>query len=142
MIAFVFTFPNKKDENVLVLMWLEALPCPFYIDTGRRKWVREYSKPQSLTKAVASAIDYCIAHDILRDFLIRERKAVTMYSLYEYNKAGHMKVIREEGREEERARIISSMLSKGKTSEEIAELCDCSEDEVKAIARNNPINFR
>ncbi len=120
--------------------------------------VREYSRTQSLTKAVASAIDYCIAHDILRDFLIRERKAVTMYSLYEYNKAGHMKVIREEGREEglkegleeglekgctkERTRIISSMLAKGLTNAEIAELCSCSEDEVNAVARNTLVDSK
>ena len=32
--------------------------------------------------------------------MLRERKAVTMYSLYEYNQAGHMKVVREEGFED------------------------------------------
>ena len=59
--------------------------------------VRQYSERMPLTKAVTSAIDYCIAHDILRDFLLKERKAVAMYSLYEYNQAGHMKVVRDEG---------------------------------------------
>jgi hypothetical protein len=58
--------------------------------------VREYSQTQPINRAVANAIDYCISHDILRDFLTKERKAVTMYSLYEYNQAGHMKVIQEE----------------------------------------------
>ncbi len=59
--------------------------------------VRQYSESMPLTKAVVSAIDYCIAHDILKDFLLKERKAVVMYSLYEYNQAGHMKVVKEEG---------------------------------------------
>ena len=31
---------------------------------------------------------------------MRERKAVFMYSLYEYNQEGHMKVVRQEGIEE------------------------------------------
>ncbi|MBE5827292.1 MAG: hypothetical protein E7307_11715 [Butyrivibrio sp.] len=59
--------------------------------------VRQYAEKMPLTKAVTSAIDYCIAHDILRDFLLKERKAVAMYSLYEYNQAGHMKAVRKEG---------------------------------------------
>ncbi len=59
--------------------------------------MRQYAEKMPLTKAVTSAIDYCIAHDILRDFLLKERKAVAMYSLYEYNQAGHMKAVRNEG---------------------------------------------
>ncbi|WP_051151058.1 hypothetical protein [Butyrivibrio sp. VCB2006] len=65
--------------------------------------VREYSQTLSLTQAVQRAIDYCIDHDILKDFLIKERKAVIMYSLYEYNKAGHMKAIKEESFEQGRS---------------------------------------
>ena len=103
--------------------------------------VREYSQTQSLNKAVPLAIDYCISHDVLKDFLIRERKAVTMYSLYEYNKAGHMKVIKEEAFEEgfdegsskERTRIVTSMLDKGKSPEEISSSCDIPLDTVLAI---------
>ncbi len=47
-------------------------------------------------------MDYCIDHDILKDFFTKERKIIYMYSLFEYNQKGHMKVIREEGREEGR----------------------------------------
>ncbi len=111
--------------------------------------IREYSETQPFNKAVARAIDYCIANDILKEFLIQERKAVTMYSLYEYNQAGHMKVIKEEalsdgiaigkeqgmniGIDQERARIIATMLKKNKTAEEIADLCGCSIDETISI---------
>ncbi|SFB82251.1 hypothetical protein [Butyrivibrio sp. YAB3001] len=111
--------------------------------------VREYSETYTLTRAVSKAIDYCIANDILKDFLIRERKAVTMYSLYEYNKAGHMKVLKEEAFSEgvehgktigkkngisaERSRIITSMAKNGETPDKIAKLCDCSLDEVLAV---------
>jgi hypothetical protein len=92
--------------------------------------IREYSESQPLKKAVARAIDYCITNDILKDFLIQERKAVTMYSLYEYNQVGHLKTIKEEaltdgiaigkeqgmslGIDQERARIIATMLKKKK----------------------------
>ena len=64
--------------------------------------VCEFSKNESLNKAVPKAVDYCIEHDILKDFLLRERKAVIMYSLYEYNKTGHMKAIKEEAFEDGR----------------------------------------
>ncbi|SFB82270.1 hypothetical protein SAMN02910398_00750 [Butyrivibrio sp. YAB3001] len=68
-----------------------------------------------------------------------------MYSLYEYNEAGHMKVIKEEalsegiaigeerGEERYKARIISSMSKNGMTPDEIAKLCDCSLDEILAV---------
>ncbi len=100
---------------------------------------------QSLNKAVPLAIDYCISHDVLKDFLIRERKAVTMYSLYEYNKAGHMKVIKEEafekgynegfneGYSKECTRIVTAMLNKGISPEEISSSCDIPLDTVLAI---------
>ena len=102
--------------------------------------VREYSQTQSLNKAVPLAIDYCISHDVLKDFLIRERKAVTMYSLYEYNKSGHMKVIKEEAFEEgsskERTRIVTSLLDKGKSPEDISSSCDIPLDIVLAIKKS------
>ena len=62
--------------------------------------VREFSQKHALPVAINMAIDHCIEHDILKDFFIRERKAVFMYSLYEYNQDGHMQVVRQEGIEE------------------------------------------
>ena len=60
-----------------------------------------------------------------------------MYSLYEYNRAGHMKVIKEEAFEEgslkERTRIVTSMLDKGKSPEDISSSCDIPLDTVIAI---------
>ena len=51
-----------------------------------------------MSKAIPKAIDYCIEHDILRDFLIKERKTIIMYSLFEYDQAEHMKDIAEVNR--------------------------------------------
>ena len=58
--------------------------------------VRQFADRMPVNKAIVKAVDYCIEHDILREFLIKERKAVVMYSLYEYNQAGHMKALKEE----------------------------------------------
>ena len=60
--------------------------------------VREYANSMPMSKAIPKAIDYCIEHDILRDFLIKERKTIIMYSLFEYDQAEHMKDIAEVNR--------------------------------------------
>ena len=60
--------------------------------------VREYANSMPMYKAIPKAIDYCIEHDILRDFLIKERKTIIMYSLFEYDQAEHMKDIAEVNR--------------------------------------------
>ena len=77
-----------------------------------------------------------------------------MYSLFEYNKAGHMRVVREEGREEgisigekrgeskERTRIIANMISRGRSIEEIAELCGCTEEEIQEVIDNGVIKLK
>ncbi len=62
--------------------------------------LREYSATLSTSKAVTQAIDYCISHNILRDFFLKERKAITMVSLYEYDRAGHMALVKEEAFED------------------------------------------
>ena len=64
-------------------------------------------------KAVAHAIDYCIKHNILRDFFQKERKAITMVSLYEYDQAGHMELIREEALEQGFERGIEQGIEQG-----------------------------
>ena len=86
------------DEDRIYGGSLISIPEPhfvvFYNGTD------EMPEEKSYHKAVPNAIDYCIKHDILKDFLIRERKAVIMYSLYEYNQAGHMKAVKEEALEQ------------------------------------------
>ena len=59
-----------------------------------------YEEYDSHEKAVIRAIDYCIENDILRDFLLKERKAVYMYSLSEYNQTAHLKSVFEDGKEQ------------------------------------------
>ena len=75
--------------------------------------VREFSTKMSTAEAVAHAIDYCIKHNMLRDFFVKERKAITMVSLYEYDQAGHMELIREEALEQGIAQGIEQGLKQG-----------------------------
>ena len=62
-----------------------------------REFYEEYGSHE---KAVIRAIDYCIENDVLRDFLLNERKAVYMYSLSEYNQTAHLKAVRQESFED------------------------------------------
>ena len=62
-----------------------------------REFYEEYGSHE---KAVIRAIDYCIETDVLRDFLLKERKAVYMYSLSEYNQTAHLKAVRQESFED------------------------------------------
>ena len=59
-----------------------------------------YKESRSHEKAVNQAIDYCIENDILKDFLVKEGRAVYMYSLSEYNQTAHLKAVKEESFEE------------------------------------------
>ncbi|MBO6240328.1 MAG: hypothetical protein J6O61_05740 [Butyrivibrio sp.] len=61
--------------------------------------IREYNEFYPLPIAVRMAVDYCIDRDILKDFFVKERKAVYMYSLFEYNQRKHMKYLEKEARE-------------------------------------------
>ena len=60
--------------------------------------VREYESNLPMSKAIPKAVDYCIDNNILRDFLIKERKTIIMYSLFEYDQAEHMKYIAKESK--------------------------------------------
>lgn len=99
--------------------------------------IREYSKRLSKKAAVEHAIDYCIENDILKDFFLKERRAITMFSLYEYDYEGHMNLIREEGREKGHEEIINNMLKKNYSLTEIADITGCSLDEIKQIQAKN-----
>ena len=109
--------------------------------------VLQYSKNLSREKAVKSAINYCIEHDILKEFLEKERRAIILYSLYEYNFASHMNSIREEaledgrqegisiGEERGNERLIKKMLSKGKSPEEISDLTDIPLEDIQKYSK-------
>lgn len=89
--------------------------------------VREYAKSMEFKEAVEKAVEYCIEHNILRDFLLRQRAEVIKMSIYEYDEEREMKLIRaderEIGREEERKN----------TEEALKKVDEERENTVKAI---------
>ena len=93
--------------------------------------VREYANSMPMSKAIPKAIDYCIEHDILRDFLIKERKTIIMYSLFEYDQAEHMKDVAEvsklEGKKEgikDTTELFSWLKSNGRASDVLTAIDD------------------
>jgi hypothetical protein len=125
--------------------------------------IREYQeKGMSLEEATDSACQYCIEHNVLREFLLKNRNEVRRVLLTEYN-AKHQRKLdrrdawedgreqgreegreqgreqgREEGREEDRKQIILKMYYKGYTLEQIADITDKQVEEVRTIIENNP----
>lgn len=103
--------------------------------------IREYPRKLSKKAAVEHAIDYCIENVILKDFFLKERRAINMFSLYEYDYEGHMNLIREEGREEGRVEkeveIINNMLKNNYSLETISKLTGCSLETIKQIQAKN-----
>ena len=66
--------------------------------------VRQFAKTMPFEKAVEAAVEYCIKHDILADFLIKNRAEAIAMSIFEYDEERHIKsereIWRKEGREE------------------------------------------
>jgi len=63
--------------------------------------LREYTNQGlNMKTAMRRTIDECIKQDILRDILLQNEAGVMDMMLTKYNKKAHMRVIREEGREE------------------------------------------
>ena len=59
-----------------------------------------------LEQVVETAIEYCIKHDILKDFLLKQRAEVIKMSIFEYDEEREIELIRRDereiGRQEER----------------------------------------
>lgn len=110
--------------------------------------VRKNLETMSMEEAVRTAVEECIAQDILKDFLTVQKAEVIAMSIYEYNEEYVKKTIFEdgvaegkmegliEGRTEERASMIASirkMYARGFSGEEIADLLDQGKDTVGRI---------
>ena len=53
--------------------------------------VREYAKEMAFQEAVEKAVDYCIEHGILADFLSKNRAEAIAVSIFEYDEEKHIK---------------------------------------------------
>lgn len=61
--------------------------------------VREYAKSMEFKEAVEKAVEYCIEHNILREFLLKQRAEVIKMSIYEYDEERELRLIRADERE-------------------------------------------
>ena len=52
-----------------------------------------------MEQAVETAIEYCIRHDILKDFLLKQRAEVVKMSIFEYDEEREIELIRRDERE-------------------------------------------
>jgi hypothetical protein len=57
-----------------------SLPTPQFVDI-----LRKYSKDFPSEQAISMTIDYCIEHDILRNYLLKNKAEVTAMVLYEFD---------------------------------------------------------
>ena len=62
--------------------------------------VRDYQMTQPLEEAVRHAVDHCIKHNILKDFLLANKAEVVRMTLYEYDEELHKQTIRKESYED------------------------------------------
>jgi flagellar biosynthesis/type III secretory pathway protein FliH len=70
----------------------------------------------TLEEATDTACQYCIEHDILRNFLLKNRNEVTKVLLTEYNAKHQRKLDRRDAREEGLAEGRASGIAEGRAS--------------------------
>ena len=95
--------------------------------------IREFSRTLNIEDSIETAIDYCIQHDILKDFLIKQKAEVKAMSIFEYNEEEELRKLRnaereagvqqgiKQGIEQNFISLIQKKIEKGKTTETIAD---------------------
>jgi hypothetical protein len=108
--------------------------------------VRTYREALPLAQAVEKTIDDCIAEDILREFLLKNRAEVTKMSIFEYNEEQHMQMERRDamadgiqigiqrGEHLTFIRQIQKKLARSMSTEEIADALEADPVYVQKIA--------
>ena len=107
--------------------------------------VRKYQETQPLEEAVRHAVDHCIKHDILKDFLLANKAEVVRMTLYEYDEELHKQTIRKESYEDgfddgfgdgeltNLTKLVCRKLQKNKSPETIAEELEEDMDTIQHI---------
>ena len=104
-----FEVPTEDPELELKVTILNINPemneelkrkCPILNQyTQYVEQVRYNSAGMPLEQAVETAIEYCIKHDILKDFLLKQRAEVVKMSIFEYDEEREIELIRRDERE-------------------------------------------
>ena len=100
--------------------------------------VRYNSAGMPLEQAVKTAIEYCIKHNILKDFLLKQRAEVVKMSIFEYDEEREMELIRRD--EREIGKEIGEQIGKERTIQTIISLCrkhgDTREQTIQELCEN------
>lgn len=111
--------------------------------------IREYAKTyRTKEEAIEKAVTYCIEHDVLRSILEREREKVMGMAVEEldvnevwemwreeFREDGYLEGMKE-GRKENlalNARVFKAIQRGERENRRIAELCECTEEQVLEI---------
>ena len=104
-----FEVPTEDPELELKVTILNINPkmneelkekCPILKQyTQYVEQVRYNSANMPLEQAVEEAIEYCVRHDILKDFLLKQRAEVVKMSIFEYDEEREIELIRRDERE-------------------------------------------
>lgn len=95
--------------------------------------IQQYSKTMSLKQAVNKAVDDCITADILAEFLKAHRAEVLKVYLAEVNEKVLRKRLKEEGRDELLAELITKKIKAGKPLTQIAEEVEETIDAIQEL---------
>lgn len=102
--------------------------------------IRKFQKTMKFEDAVDKAVVECINREILADFLTKHRAEVKDVCITEFNEKAFVDGIheegRQEGRQEERIRLVKENYADGASICEIAKFMKISEEEVKQILEN------
>ena len=99
--------------------------------------VREFAKIYPREVAVKMAIDYCIEHDILADFLTARRAEVMSMSIFEYDQEAHLRQVAEENKAVAILECIESLRKTlGLTAEQAMEALRIPETEWSVYMKN------
>ncbi len=93
-----------------------------------------------LKDAIQKSADYCIAHNFLKDFLLKHTGEALNMILSLYDEELHNRTLREEGREEGREQcredMIFNMLNNGISVELVAKIANTSTANILAMKKN------
>ena len=90
----------QNDISFLIMNEELKEKCPVLKQyTQYVEQVRYNSIGMPLEQAVETAIEYCIRHDILKDFLLKQRAEVVKMSIFEYDEEREIELIRRDERE-------------------------------------------
>ena len=101
--------------------------------------VQEKSAEMELDDAVEEAVSQCIKDGILADFLLKNRSEAIAVSIFEYDEEKELALLREAEREagvqQGIQTVVSNMIKRGISDEDIIAITECNQDLIDKLRR-------